>query len=94
MILVSGFNVYPNEVEDVITNYPDILEAAVIGEADDKTGERICAYITVKRSIDQAAVIEFCREYLTAYKVPKQIVVLKALPKSTVGKVLRRELRN
>lgn len=94
MIIVSGFNVYPNEVEDVITNYPDILEAAVIGEADDKTGERICAYITVKRSIDQAAVIEFCREYLTAYKVPKQIVVLKALPKSTVGKVLRRELRN
>ena len=94
MIIVSGFNVYPNEVEDVLTAHPDIMEAAVVGKPDEKTGERVCAYITVSNPIDTDEVIEFCRQNLTNYKVPKSLTVLKELPKSTVGKILRRELRS
>ncbi|WP_100643832.1 AMP-binding protein [Alteromonas facilis] len=93
MILVSGFNVYPNEVENILTSHPAIVEAAVVGAPDDKTGERVCAYVTVSQPIDEAEVIAFCREQLTAYKVPKELHVLDELPKSTVGKILRRELR-
>lgn len=93
MILVSGFNVYPNQIEDVLTQHEHVLEAAVVGEPDDVTGERVCAYITVTAEVDTNAIIEFCREQLTAYKVPKKVTVLDELPKSTVGKILRRELR-
>ncbi|WP_286263750.1 AMP-binding protein [Thalassotalea atypica] len=93
MIIVSGFNVYPNEVEDVLTQHDNILEAAVIGESDDKTGEKVCAYITVESDVDAEQVIEHCRTSLTGYKVPKKVVILDELPKSTVGKILRRELR-
>ncbi|GLX86128.1 long-chain-fatty-acid--CoA ligase [Thalassotalea loyana] len=93
MIIVSGFNVYPNEVEDVLTKHNSILEAAVIGEPDDKTGEKVAAYITIEASVTAEEVIEHCRAHLTAYKVPKKVVVLDELPKSTVGKILRRELR-
>jgi long-chain acyl-CoA synthetase len=93
MIIVSGFNVYPNEVEAVLTDYSDILEAAVIGEADDKTGEKVSAYITVKKHLNEDDIIAYCRTHLTAYKVPKKITIIEELPKSTVGKILRRELR-
>ena len=93
LVIVSGFNVYPNEVENVLTGHSDILEAAVIGAPDDKTGERVCAYITVSQPVEQSSIIEFCKEKLTNYKVPKEIHVLEELPKSTVGKILRRELR-
>lgn len=93
MIIVSGFNVFPNEVEEIVTQYPSVLEAAVIGEPDDKTGEKVCAFITVSADIDYLDLIDFCGKYLTRYKVPKKIVVLDELPKSSVGKVLRRELR-
>jgi len=93
MILVSGFNVYPNQIEDVLTQHEHVLEAAVVGEPDDVTGERVCAYITVTAEVDTNDIIEFCREQLTAYKVPKKVTVLDELPKSTVGKILRRELR-
>ncbi len=93
MIIVSGFNVFPNEVENILTNHSNIIEAAVIGEPCDKTGEKVCAYITVNSELDSADVIKFCRENLTAYKVPKQINVVKELPKSTVGKILRKDLR-
>lgn len=93
MIIVSGFNVYPNEVEEVLTDHNEILEAAVIGEADDKTGEKVSAYITVKEKLNEKDVIAYCREHLTAYKVPKKITIIEELPKSTVGKILRRELR-
>jgi long-chain acyl-CoA synthetase len=93
LILVSGFNVYPNEVEDVLTSHPDIVEAAVIGEPDERSGERVCAYITVSQPIQEAAVVNYCREQLAGYKVPKKVIVMKELPKSTVGKILRRELR-
>ena len=93
MIIVSGFNVYPNEVEDVLTKHPQILEAAVIGEPDDKSGEKVCAYITVANALSAEQVVAHCRDHLTAYKIPKKVVVLDELPKSTVGKILRRELR-
>lgn len=93
MIIVSGFNVFPNEIESVLTQHPVILEAAVIGEPDSKTGERVSAYITVSDFVDPLDVTEFCRKYLTAYKVPKQVSIVESLPKSSVGKILRRELR-
>lgn len=95
MIIVSGFNVYPNEVENVLCQHPDIIEAAVVGEGDDKTGERVLAHIVTHPDSDltQQDVEYYCRENLAAYKVPRQILFLEALPKSTVGKVLRRELR-
>jgi long-chain acyl-CoA synthetase len=93
MICVSGFNVYPNEIENVLTQHPDILEAAVVGMSDDKTGEAVCAYITTTNEVSQQSVTDYCRLYLTGYKIPKKVVTLPELPKSTVGKVLRRELR-
>lgn len=93
MILVSGFNVYPNEVEEVLTSHPHVVEAAVVGVADDNTGERVKAFVTLSQPTDVEALVAYCRDQLTAYKVPKDIVVLDELPKSTVGKILRRELR-
>ena len=93
MVIVSGFNVYPNEIEDILTRHPNIIEAAVIGEPDEKTGEKVSAYIVVNKETEQSEIIEMCRKELTAYKIPKKITVLDELPKSTVGKILRRELR-
>ncbi|MBT0585274.1 AMP-binding protein [Alteromonas oceanisediminis] len=93
MIIVSGFNVYPNEIENVLTSHPDIVEAAVVGAPDEKSGERVCAYVTVANPIDKDQVRAFCKEQLTGYKVPKEVHVIDELPKSTVGKILRRELR-
>jgi long-chain acyl-CoA synthetase len=94
MIIVSGFNVYPNEVEEVLTLHPSVLEAAVIGKPDDKTGERVCAYVALKNSVDTDDIEAHCRKLLTAYKVPKEIHILDELPKSSVGKLLRRMLRD
>lgn len=93
MIIVSGFNVYPNEIEDVLTQHPAVLEAAVIGKPDDHSGERVCAYVSLNSEIDTADIEAHCRELLTAYKVPKEIHVMDELPKSSVGKLLRRMLR-
>lgn len=94
MILVSGFNVYPNEIENVITSHPDVLECAVIGVKDERTGEAVKAFVVRKNSsLTEADLKEFCRKDLTAYKAPKLIEFLEELPKSTVGKILRRELR-
>jgi long-chain acyl-CoA synthetase len=95
MILVSGFNVYPNEIEEVLASHPGVLESAVIGVADDKSGEAVKAFI-VKKDPNLTAddVIRFCRERLTAYKVPHQIEFRTELPKTNVGKILRRELRD
>ncbi|WP_394171788.1 AMP-binding protein [Thalassotalea litorea] len=93
MIIVSGFNVYPNEIEDVLVQHPAVLEAAVIGEVDDKTGEKVCAYITTTSAISNQEIIDFCKLQLTNYKVPKKVVILDELPKSSVGKILRRKLR-
>ncbi|MYM62112.1 AMP-binding protein [Pseudomaricurvus sp. HS19] len=95
MIIVSGFNVYPNEVEDEITQHPGVLEAAVIGVPSDKTGEAVKLFV-VRRdpSLTIEDVIGFCRERMTAYKVPHLIEFRDELPKSNVGKVLRRELKD
>ncbi|MGB7756648.1 MAG: long-chain-fatty-acid--CoA ligase FadD [Salinisphaera sp.] len=94
MILVSGFNVYPNEIEDVIASHPKVMEAACVGVEDEKSGEVVKVFV-VKRddSLTEDELIEFCRKELTGYKVPKQVVFLDELPKSNVGKILRKELR-
>jgi long-chain acyl-CoA synthetase len=94
MILVSGFNVYPNEVESILVTHPGVLEAGVVGVASDTTGEAVKAYI-VRRypSVTVNDIITFCRERLTGYKIPKLIEFVEQLPKTNVGKVLRRELR-
>jgi long-chain acyl-CoA synthetase len=95
MILVSGFNVYPNEIEEVIASHPGVLECAVIGVADDKSGEAVKAFVVKKDpNLTAEAVIKYCRENLTAYKVPKLIEFRTDLPKTNVGKILRRELRD
>jgi len=95
MVLVSGFNVYPNEIEAVIAEHPDIIEVAVIGVPDVQTGEAVKAYIATRNpSLFTDEILAHCKEHLTAYKVPKVIEILPELPKSTVGKILRAELRN
>ena len=98
MIIVSGFNVYPNEIEDVLSNHDAILECAVIGVKDERAGEKVKAVIVLNdQSSDhetaRAELESYCRAQLTAYKVPRIIEFVDALPKSTVGKILRRELR-
>ena len=102
MIIVSGFNVYPNEIEAEVAKMPGILESACIGVADDKTGEAVKLFVVIDKESDKGSkdksiteqdVIDFCRQGLTAYKVPKQVVFIDEVPKSSVGKLLRRELR-
>ena len=94
MILVSGFNVYPNEVEQVVAMHPQVLEAAAVGVPDEASGEAVKLYVVKKDpALTAAAIIAHCRESLTGYKVPKLVEFLDELPKSNVGKVLRRELR-
>jgi long-chain acyl-CoA synthetase len=94
MVLVSGFNVYPNEVEDVLASHPGVLEAAVIGLPDEHSGEAVTAFVVKRDEALTADVLRaFCKEGLTGYKVPKQIVFRESLPKTNVGKVLRRALR-
>ncbi len=95
MILVSGFNVYPNEVEDELVKHPKVLEAAVIGLPDEQSGEAVTAYVVPREpGLTEAELQAFARESLTAYKVPKHIVFRDTLPKTNVGKVLRRALRD
>ena len=94
LILVSGFNVYPNEVEDVLAEHPDVAEVAVVGVPDDSTGEAIRAFVALRSpGVSAEQLILHCRERLTAYKVPRQILFGEQLPKSPVGKILRAELR-
>jgi long-chain acyl-CoA synthetase len=95
MILVSGFNVYPNEVEDVVALHKGVLEAAVVGVPDPKSGEAVKLYV-VRRdpSLTAEELIEHCRANLTAYKVPRQVAFRDELPKTNVGKILRRQLRD
>ncbi|HEY0327699.1 MAG TPA: long-chain fatty acid--CoA ligase [Rhodopseudomonas sp.] len=95
MILVSGFNVYPNEVEEVIATHPGVLECAVVGVRDSRGNEAVKAFV-VKKDADVTAedIIKFCHTQLTNYKVPKQIEFRTELPKTNVGKILRRQLRD
>jgi len=95
MILVSGFNVYPNEVEDVLTMHPNIIEAAVVGVQHKEKGEVVKAYIVHNsKELTKEDIIEHCRIYLTGYKIPKHIEFRSELQKTNVGKVLRRALRD
>ncbi len=95
MILVSGFNVYPNEIEDVIALMPNVLEVAVVGIPDDKTGEAVKVVVVAKdASLTAEAIKAHCKENLTGYKQPRVIEFRKELPKTNVGKILRRELRD
>jgi len=94
LIVVSGFNVYPNEIEEVISHNDKVMEVACIGVPNEKTGEALKVFVVKKDpSLTKEELIEFCRTELTAYKVPKDIEFREELPKSNVGKILRRELR-
>jgi long-chain acyl-CoA synthetase len=95
MILVSGFNVYPNDVEEVVSMCPGVLECAAVGVPDEKTGEAVKLVIVKKDpSLTEGSVRDYCRANLTGYKQPKVIVFKTELPKTAVGKILRRELRD
>ncbi len=94
MVVVSGFNVYPNEVEDCLASHPGVLEAAVIGVPDEATGEAVRAFVVARdRGLTEDDLRRHCKAHLTAYKVPKRIEFRDELPKSTVGKILRKDLR-
>ncbi|MBE2258353.1 MAG: long-chain-fatty-acid--CoA ligase FadD [Candidatus Accumulibacter sp.] len=95
MILVSGFNVYPNEVEDVVAQHPGVLEVAAVGVPHNKSGEAVKIFVVKKdQALTAEALIAHCREHLTGYKVPGQVEFRSELPKTNVGKILRRELRD
>jgi long-chain acyl-CoA synthetase len=94
MILVSGFNVYPNEVEAIAAAHPGVLEAAAVAMPDEHSGESVALFVVAKDpTLTEAALIEHCRQSLTGYKVPKHVYFKAALPKSNVGKILRRAVR-
>jgi long-chain acyl-CoA synthetase len=95
MILVSGFNVYPNEVEGVVAMHPGVLECAAIGVPDDSAGEAVKLFVVKKdAALTEKDLSDFCKEHLTGYKKPKYIEFRSDLPKTNVGKILRRELRD
>ena len=95
MILVSGFNVYPNEVEATIAEHPGVIDTAVVGVPDDETGEIVVAFVTKQdQALTEDEVRQHCRKTLTAYKVPRLVVFRDDLPKTNVGKVLRKDLRD
>jgi long-chain acyl-CoA synthetase len=94
MILVSGFNVYPNEIEDEVAKMEEVLEVAVIGVPDEKSNEAVKVFIVKKdESLTVEAVRAYCKTCLTGYKVPKHVEFLNELPKTNVGKILRRSLK-
>lgn len=95
MILVSGFNVYPNEIEDVVQTHPGVLEVGAVGVPDPKSGEAVKIVVVKKDpSLTPEELCGFCREHLTGYKVPRHVEFRSVLPKTNVGKILRRELRD
>jgi long-chain acyl-CoA synthetase len=95
MIIVSGFNVYPNEIESVVAMHPGVLECAAIGVTDERSGEAVKVFVVRKDpAVTEADLMEYCRQQLTGYKKPKYIEFRNELPKSNVGKILRRELRD
>jgi len=95
MVIVSGFNVYPTEVEGVLYEYPGVLECAVIGWPDERQGEVVKAFIVPKPDVnlDASQIINFCKERLSAYKVPKLVEIVGSLPKNPTGKILKKELK-
>jgi long-chain acyl-CoA synthetase len=95
MIVVSGFKVFPNEIEDVLATHPGVAEAAVIGVPDARSGEAVKAIVVRKDpTVTEAALLAHCKQHLTAYKMPRIVEFrTEPLPKSNIGKILRRELR-
>ena len=94
MFLVSGFNVYPNEIEDVLELHPTVLEVAAVGMPDEKSGEVVSLFIVKKDpGLTEQEIKDFCKENLTGYKRPRYVEFMDELPKTNVGKILRRELR-
>ena len=95
MIVVAGFKVFPNDVEDVLMQMPGILECAVIGEPNRKLGEIVKAFVVrSNHHLTEADILQYCKDNLTSYKRPRKVILVESLPKSNVGKILRRELRN
>ena len=95
MILVSGFNVYPNEIEGVVATHPGVLECAVVGVADEKSGEAVKLFVVRKdEGVTADEIIAWCRDRMTGYKTPREVEFRRELPKSNVGKILRRQLRD
>lgn len=95
LIIVSGFNVYPIEIEDVLINHPGISDVGVIGKSDEKYGEIVAAFVVRKtESLSKTEIENYCRKNLAAYKIPRKIVFVQEIPKSDIGKVLRKGLRN
>ena len=93
MIIVSGFNVYPNEVEEVAASFDGVTECACVGRPSPKSGETVVLYVVQREPFDKEALRQFCTENLAPYKVPRDIRVIEALPKTPVGKILRSKLR-
>jgi long-chain acyl-CoA synthetase len=94
MIIVSGFNVYPNEIEDVVMSHPGVLEVGAVGVPDAKTGEAVKIVVVRKdEALTEADLIAHCRQNLTGYKTPRHVEFRATLPRTNVGKILRRELR-
>jgi long-chain acyl-CoA synthetase len=97
MILVSGFNVYPNEIEDALARHDAVMEAAVIGVPDLKSGEAVHAYVVLREDtvgkVSEAELLAHCRTLLTGYKVPARVHFRTELPKTPIGKILRKDLR-
>ena len=95
MINVSGFNVYPNEVEAAVATHPGVLEAAAVAQADERSGESVAVFVVRKdAALTEAEIVEHSKKSLTGYKVPKHVYFRNELPKSNVGKILRRTLRD
>jgi long-chain acyl-CoA synthetase len=95
IIIVSGFKVFPNEVEDVVAHHPGVAEVAAVAQPDDKSGEVVALFVVKKDpALTADALIEYCHKYLTGYKIPRHIYFRSDLPKTNVGKILRKELRN
>jgi len=95
MIIVSGFNVYPNEVEDVVMTHPGVHEVGAVGVPDAKSGEAVKIVVVRKdEKLTDAEIIAYCRKHLTGYKTPRHVEFREALPRTPVGKILRRELRD
>src|SRR3569833_1071262 len=94
MIIVSGFKVFPNEIEAVVGAHPAVLECGCIGVPDERSGQAVAIFVVVRpgQHLEDSELLEYCRERLTAYKLPKRVEFRSSLPKTNVGKVLRREL--
>jgi long-chain acyl-CoA synthetase len=95
LVIRGGFNVYPREIEEVLNQHPAVLEAAVIGRPDERLGEEVVAFISLRpgTSAEPGEVVAFCKERLAAYKYPREVIVIDDLPKGPSGKVLKTELR-